>query len=65
MVHQFFDKKSTGSVFRSTTDQQKADKLHKPIIGKFKKRKVYSFKGNIWGVDLAEKRSNKRIEQRN
>ena len=31
-----------------------ADELHKPIINKFNKRKVYSqFKDNIWGVDLA------------
>ena len=32
-----------------------ADELHKPIIRKFKRRKVYSsFKDNIWGVDLAD-----------
>ena len=35
-----------------------ADELHKPIIRKFKKRKVYSqFKDNIWGVDLADMQS--------
>ena len=29
--------------------------LHKPIIRKFEKRKVYStFKDNIWGADLAD-----------
>ena len=29
--------------------------MHKPVIRKFKKRKVYSgFKGNIWGADLAD-----------
>ena len=34
---------------------QLANKLHKPIIRKFKKRKVYSgFKDNIWGADLAD-----------
>ena len=34
-----------------------ADELHKPIIRKFNKRKVYSsFKDNIWGVDLADMR---------
>ena len=34
---------------------QLADKLHKPIIRKFKKRSVYSsFRDNIWGVDLAD-----------
>ena len=32
-----------------------ADELHKPVIKKFNKRKVYpQFKDNIWGVDLAE-----------
>ena len=31
-----------------------ADELHKLIIKKFKRRKVYSsVKDNIWGVDLA------------
>ena len=34
---------------------QLANELHKPIIRKFKKRKVYSsFKDNISGVDLAD-----------
>ena len=32
-----------------------ADELHKPVIKKFNKRKVYSqFKYNLWGVDLAD-----------
>ena len=49
MVYKFFDKKSKGS------GSQLANELHKPIIRKFKKRKVYySFKDNIWGVDLAD-----------
>ena len=31
-----------------------ADELHKPVIKKFEKRKVYSqFQDNIWGEDLA------------
>ena len=35
--------------------QQLGEELHKPIIRKFKKRKVYSlFKDNIWGADLAD-----------
>ena len=35
-----------------------ADELHKPIIRKFNKRKVYlQFKDNIWGVDLADMQS--------
>ena len=32
-----------------------ADELHKPVIKKFNKRKVYSqFQDNRWGVDLAD-----------
>ena len=35
-----------------------AKELHKPVIKKFNKRKVYSrFKDNIWGVDLADMQS--------
>ena len=35
-----------------------ADELHKPVIKKFNKRKVYlQFKDNIWGVDLADTQS--------
>ena len=34
---------------------QLVEELHKPIIRKFKKRKVYSgFRDNIWGIDLAD-----------
>ena len=34
---------------------QLAEELHKPIIKKIRKRKVYSgFKDNIWGADLAD-----------
>ena len=36
-------------------NKQLAEKLHKPIIGKFEKQKEYSsFKDNIWGTDLAD-----------
>ena len=35
--------------------QQLAEKLRKPIIRKFKKRRAYSsFKDNIWGAGLAD-----------
>ena len=35
-----------------------ANELHKPIIRKFEKRKVYSFsRDNIWSVDLADMQS--------
>ena len=64
MVYKFFDKKSTGSGFKKLKNMTKpsssilADELHKPIIRKFNKRKVYSqFKDNIWGVDLADMQS--------
>ena len=56
MVYKFFDKKSMGSGIASSSIL--ADELHKPIIRKFNKRKVYSqFKDNIWGVDLADMQS--------
>ena len=35
-----------------------ADELHKPVMKKFNKRKLYpQFKDNIWGVDLADMQS--------
>ena len=35
--------------------EQLAEELHKPIIRKFRKRRVYAtFKDNIWGADLAD-----------
>ena len=57
MVHRFFDKKSKGAGIKNEIkeNQRLANELHKPIIRKFKKRKVYSsFKDNIWGIDLAD-----------
>ena len=68
----FFDKKSAllnkskesgiaASLANKSANEpnyQLANELHKPIIKKFKKRKVYSsFKDNIWGVDLADMQS--------
>ena len=51
----------TGSGFKKLKNTTKpsslilADELHKPIIRKFNKRKVYSqFKDNIWGVNSAD-----------
>ena len=62
MVCKFFDKKSTGSGRPSSSanndtkqNLRLAEELHKPIIRKFEKRKMYSsFRDNIWGVDLAD-----------
>ena len=50
MVYNCFDKKSKGSIFNIALDfnAQLAKKLHKPIIRKFKKIRVYSgFKDNF------------------
>ena len=62
MVYKFFDKKSMGSgIAKDTTKPSSsilAYELHKSIIKKFDKRKVYSqFKDNILGVDLADMQS--------
>ena len=59
MFYKFFDKKSSGSgIANETSNYQLANELHKPIIRKFKKRKIYSFfRDNIWGVDLADMKS--------
>ena len=56
MVYKFFDSNVSGSGAKLTLqNEQLAEELHKPIIRKFEKRKVYStFKDNIWGVDLAD-----------
>ena len=58
MVYKFFDKKSMGSGIARDTEKPSslehsssilADELHKPVIKKFNKRKVYSqFKDNIY-----------------
>ena len=59
MVYKFFDTKAS-SPDRKTAGSgineniKLANELHKPIIRKFNKRKVYSsFKDNIWDADLA------------
>ena len=64
MVYKFFDKKTKGSgvtlanesaVKSIPQNEQLAEELHKPIIRKFKKRKVYSaVEDNIWAEDLAD-----------
>ena len=74
MVSKFFDKKATaepsakhvmGSGIKKDTTKSMArsslilaGELHKPVIKKFNKRKLYSqFKDNVWGVDLADMQS--------
>ena len=52
MVYKFFDKKTGSGI---STNKQIAEKLYKPVIKKFKRRKVYArFKDNIWAAHLAE-----------
>ena len=63
MVYKFFNSKVaprnktiSGKVMKEV-NKILAEELHKPVIRKFNKRKVYSqFKDNIWGVDLADTR---------
>ena len=58
MVYKIFDHKSSGSGIVNETNYQLVNELHKPIIRKFKKRKVYSsFRDNIWGLDLVDMQS--------
>ena len=55
IVYKFFDKKSKGSGVAMLQNEQLAEELCKPIIKKFKRRKVYSSsKDNIWSADLAD-----------
>ena len=66
MIYKSFDKRSSGCgadtslANNSATEPnyQPANKLHKQIIKKFKRRNVYSlFRDNIWNVDLADMQS--------
>ena len=66
MLYKVFDKKSALLIDKSVSvvsvanneikqNLQLAKELYKPIIRKFKKRKVYSgIRDNIWGADLAD-----------
>ena len=63
MVYKIFDNKSSGSGVAASFGKKSAtepnyklaNELHKQIIRKFKRRKVYSsFRDNIWGVDSAD-----------
>ena len=57
MVHNFFDKITSGSDIKNKIISKKelAEELHKPIFKKFKKIKVQlPFIDNIWDADLAD-----------
>ena len=54
MIYKFFDSK-VAPLEGIKNNEILAEELHKPVIKKFNKRKVYSqFKDNIWGIDLAD-----------
>ena len=62
--YKFFDKKSSGVGITNEVNYQLANELHKTVIEKCKKRKVYSsFKDNIWGVDLGDMQSLSRYNE--
>ena len=57
MVYKVFDKNSTGSgiKIKNMLNQDLTGELHKPIIKKIKKFKLYSsFKDNIWAATFAD-----------
>ena len=57
MVYKFFDKKISGGAIKNETMSNKylAEELHRRIIRKFKKRKIYcSFIDNFWGADPSD-----------
>ena len=65
MVYKFFDKKCKVSGITNEFSYQLANELHKPVIKKFKKTKVYSsFKDNIWCVNLADMQSLSKFNKR-
>ena len=54
-IYKFFDKRTRSGI---NVNEELAEKVHKPVNKKFKRRKVYTiFKDNIWAGDLAEKES--------
>ena len=53
MLYKFFDQKTGSGV---SVNEQVAEEVHKPVIEKFKRRKIYArFKGNIWEASLHSK----------
>ena len=55
MVYKFFEKKTESEI---NANKQLSEELHKPVIKKLKKRKIYArWKENFWAADLAEMRS--------
>ena len=76
LVYKFFDKKfasltdksAKGAGVKSAIKQneQLTEELHKLIIKKFEKRKVYSsFKDSIWGANFSETQLISKFNERN
>ena len=64
MVYKCFDKKTAGGAAKNEnmSNKELAEELHKPIIRKFKKGKVYSsFINNTWGYMQLISKFNKNI----
>ena len=58
-------KESSGSGVATDPNYQLANELHRQIIRKLKRRKVYSsFRDNIWGADLADMQSLSKYNKR-
>ena len=54
MVYQFFDEK-IGPGVKASVIEELAQELHKPVMKRFKRRRVYArFKDHIWAANLAE-----------
>ena len=54
MVWKFFNERSKKVLGFGIENKQLANELHKPIIRKFKRRKIYSsYLNSSWGCDLA------------
>ena len=56
MVSKCFDRKTFCGLVKNEnmSNQELAEELHKPVIRKFEKQKVYiPFIDNTWGADLA------------
>ena len=63
----YFNKKipSSGANNAIKQNEQLDKELHKPVIRKFKKRKVYFlFKDNIWGADLTDMQLTNKLNKR-
>ena len=73
MVYRFFVKENSaasankfaGNGIAMLQNKQLAEELHKPIIKKLKKKRIYSsLKDNIWGADLADMQLTSKFNKR-